>query len=983
MFEKTRKAIALGMTTLLAVQAAPELVVNAATTGWEIVVREQTPLDKVYFDTEDLKSGEKYLVGYNDDKVAISDMSGKIVAKTDYTGIAVQNAILNGKTVYAVEKDGLVGLADLKGKEVLPCTYKEISILSNYEGHSLISYTKTDDTSFIKIDDKYVVKGVTNGYFRMYKNELVIVSYREVQGEWLYDLYDLTGEKKVTLTWEQLCKEDSDENTTDSDQKVIDSYCDAKAGKEAYETAKKEWLLAKEDALISGAEAYFAETNMNFSKSGDSFTGYQCRNGNMYYYIVTEGEVSKTDTSTVEDGWSFPFYIYYIQIYDAEKQLISEGQTNLFYDMVAYGDIQGAIPHFVYVLDKEGNLLKFAPEKGSMESLFAWKKGAVLLREAQYVSNMAKQNNIPLYVCREEYTTTTQSHAEPEIYVTYRSRAFIDVTDKKNVYLPADKSVASYDSYMPHMGLFLKAGTDEQTEFYCAKEKFEKLTTFDEPIGAFSLEGSWSYAYVAANNTYCIVNRKKGKIYLLGKDFGVIENGKENLATNVSGVRYYENGDKSAFLLCTKEKYDEDGEPIASDGQVKGSIVFVDPKLKTVSWKEVSSEAQKAFTEYYHSVNNEKFQYTIAGQSIYYIDFTKEEYKELDLTNAISDQTGAVEAVTELNGELYIQYSVSDGGTKYYGYIDLDGTILCDAKAVKLTSSYGDIKKIGRYIICGRMLLDQNGNKLSENVSYTFLYIYDESEKGNWETDFYLFYSDADGEEMGFVYDAKKDKVLYDFKDTGKKYRSGTVFGDYIVLRERNNSVLTNSVCINTTTGKVEKKLTGYFEVIDSKNKCYYAFMLDGEKSVVQLPDTTEEEKVQKGKSYKVGKQTYKVTSTTAKTVTFVKTTNKGTTDTIPATVKIKGTSFKVTAIADNAYKDNKKLKKVVVGSNVKTIGKNVWKNCKNLTTIQLKTKALTKVGSSAVKGTNKKLKITVPSGKKKAYQKLWKGKGNSSAKIG
>ena len=146
--------------------------------------------------------------------------------------------------------------------------------------------------------------------------------------------------------------------------------------------------------------------------------------------------------------------------------------------------------------------------------------------------------------------------------------------------------------------------------------------------------------------------------------------------------------------------------------------------------------------------------------------------------------------------------------------------------------------------------------------------------------------------------------------------------------------------------------------------------------AVSPAPQTTKApgNKVQKGKSYVVGKQTFKVTSTTA---------NKGTTETIPATVKIKGKTYKVTTIADNVYKDNKKIKKVVIGSNIKTLGKNVWKNCKNLTTIQIKTKVLAKVGSSAIKGTSTKLQISVPSGKKKTYQKLWKGKGNDKAKIG
>lgn len=43
----------------------------------------------------------------------------------------------------------------------------------------------------------------------------------------------------------------------------------------------------------------------------------------------------------------------------------------------------------------------------------------------------------------------------------------------------------------------------------------------------------------------------------------------------------------------------------------------------------------------------------------------------------------------------------------------------------------------------------------------------------------------------------------------------------------------------------------------------------------------------------------------------------------IPATINIEGTVYKVTAIADNAYKGCSKLKKITIGKNVVKIGKN------------------------------------------------------------
>ena len=99
---------------------------------------------------------------------------------------------------------------------------------------------------------------------------------------------------------------------------------------------------------------------------------------------------------------------------------------------------------------------------------------------------------------------------------------------------------------------------------------------------------------------------------------------------------------------------------------------------------------------------------------------------------------------------------------------------------------------------------------------------------------------------------------------------------------------------------------------------------------------------------------------------------------TIPATVKANGKTWKVTAIKENAFKGLKKLAKVVIGANVKTIGKNAFLNCKKLKTITIKTTKLTTktVGANAFKGVYKKATVKVPAKKLKAYRTLLVKKG-------
>lgn len=151
----------------------------------------------------------------------------------------------------------------------------------------------------------------------------------------------------------------------------------------------------------------------------------------------------------------------------------------------------------------------------------------------------------------------------------------------------------------------------------------------------------------------------------------------------------------------------------------------------------------------------------------------------------------------------------------------------------------------------------------------------------------------------------------------------------------------------------------------------------------------------------------------------------------IPSTITIKGVTYKIIAIAPNAFKDCKKLRKVTMGDNILTIGtsafngcsklksvkfgknvttigdktfykctalakviiparvekigKKAFYRCKKLSSITIKTTKLTnkRVGASAFKRTAVKIRVKTPKGKVKTYQKLLRSKGLSKkAKV-
>ena len=133
------------------------------------------------------------------------------------------------------------------------------------------------------------------------------------------------------------------------------------------------------------------------------------------------------------------------------------------------------------------------------------------------------------------------------------------------------------------------------------------------------------------------------------------------------------------------------------------------------------------------------------------------------------------------------------------------------------------------------------------------------------------------------------------------------------------------------------------------------------------------------GGKYKITKVTKKNGKVVGGTVTYMKPYNKNC-KLISATGKVKlgGVTFTVTAIAPNCAKGCKKLTKLVLGSGIKTIGKNAFAGCKSLKSVTIKTTKLTKksVGANAFKGIHAKAKIKVPKKKLKDYTKILKSKG-------
>lgn len=191
-------------------------------------------------------------------------------------------------------------------------------------------------------------------------------------------------------------------------------------------------------------------------------------------------------------------------------------------------------------------------------------------------------------------------------------------------------------------------------------------------------------------------------------------------------------------------------------------------------------------------------------------------------------------------------------------------------------------------------------------------------------------------------------------------------------------------------------------------------------------PEKNEEVKDDKGTAM------YEIADVSRKEVAYKAPANRNATKiTVPSAVTINGTEYKVTAIADKTFSGCKKLTKVNIGKNIKTIGasafsgcgklktvsmganvttigdkafykckvltkitipakvskigKQAFYGCKKLKTITIRTSKLTskKVGNKAFKGIHAKATVKVPKKKLTSYKRILKAKGvGSKVKI-
>ena len=99
----------------------------------------------------------------------------------------------------------------------------------------------------------------------------------------------------------------------------------------------------------------------------------------------------------------------------------------------------------------------------------------------------------------------------------------------------------------------------------------------------------------------------------------------------------------------------------------------------------------------------------------------------------------------------------------------------------------------------------------------------------------------------------------------------------------------------------------------------------------------------------------------------------------IPDTIKLFGESYEVSGIEEGAFYNNRKIKSVTIGKNVRVIEEEAFYGCKKLSKVTIQSKKLKTIGKKAFYKNAKTLKFKVPKSKKAKYKKLIKKSGLKS----
>lgn len=349
-------------------------------------------------------------------------------------------------------------------------------------------------------------------------------------------------------------------------------------------------------------------------------------------------------------------------------------------------------------------------------------------------------------------------------------------------------------------------------------------------------------------------------------------------------------------------------------------------------------------------------------------------------------------------GKVLVQY-VDEQGNEPAEPVTLTGTI---------GTSYGTIASptitIGETTYRIQMTPDNAAGKYTAD-EIVVVYIYEEDSKPVKTGTVVVKYIDEDGKEIAESHtfsgtaetayttngdsEIRAGESVYRLKTTpgnaSGQYTTGTIEVIYVYERvdksdggntDNGNTDSENADGAKTDSGKTDREKTDSENTDSAKadsGKTDRGNTDSGKTDASDTPQPAEEKSVQVGDTVTddSGKAYYEIAGTSS--VKYAAPAKAEKQVVIPASVQISGKTYRVTAIAADAFGDDTTLQEVKLGKNVTKIGNDAFNGCRKLKKVTLDAK-LTTIGEGAFYGCTKLAGITIPAKVKKIGSEAFYG---------
>lgn len=845
---KIRKIVSILLVSSMILQIAPTIICEAAENVYELVVNPETPLDEVYFYSNETENKKGYYYGFLDGKVSVMDEDYNFIKKSEFDMInSTELVTIKGKPAFVASKkiDGkyFYGIVSFDGETIIKPEYSWILI--NSEKSRITIEKKTDNQVFTGLwnlnceeilpleyrslyiwdekDDKLLIVATNkeNKTGIILDNQM-IWEEKETDGNhyYSYSFCEYENEKCIKISlYNDATEEHEDDSITllKYDGSIIKEFSYeewnrygyggyVKNDEEKYKEVCEEWLNKESENGKKHVTDFFKEKDITLSEI-KIYTGFETiynRNKNFYYWVIVTAQYPKSEKYKNDEDNFDTNSLTYTFIYNDNSECIISGRGFGKADIDENGKVDYYLSNmYRYLLSDNGTMRYFDKNTGKVEDLFEVNDNILTYVSdyMRYEDDLADKEIHKLYFYNNNKFEEIIEHIDNGDSKNY---TYVDINDKR--YLCTDY-INNY--------CFIENDANGTDIFYCNEDSpgYDEWKLYKhEDISADEII---QYDKICKNNNLCLNDTKGEKIIFIGKNKNYQIIYSELGATGKVSVNdIIGDGNKKLVIL-------------EIDGTNK--YFYVDLESEIYEKIDIDSDADKLLQDM-HLINlietDEKL-YTCTKRDVVVIDKKTSNVNIIlpyenfgDEINLNNRETFAefIESLVILNNEVYIKYR------KEYRKYDVD--IDSDSNSCSIDYFYGIMNLYGE-----KKIPEIEDNSISTELAIVTNYIF------------------AKNDEVSNVYDSSFNLI-----DTNANYFQK---GNLSVIYSNNGSSDFTPKLFNKSTGKkiydFANQKTGFYIYdydIEILGKYYLLPFKDGYEKKIMIIDISSDKPVFYGKAF-------------------------------------------------------------------------------------------------------------------------------------